>query len=225
MRKSYRYLASSLMAVLFSIAANAQSVTISGTVRNGTSKEGVVAVTVAIKGTSSGTYPDPNGKFSIKVPKLPVVLVFTSTGGYDAQEVTVSDASKTIDVDLKVNTVMGQEVIVAANRVPTKILESPVTIERLSSSALKNSAAPSVYEAIGNLKGVDVHTASLSFRTITTRGFVSSGNTRLTQLIDGMDNQAPGLNTYYSASITTTPNYWDSANIAFGTGWVQVYRA
>ena len=62
MRKSYRYLAAWLMAVLFSIAANAQSVTISGTVRNGTSKEGVVAVTVAIKGTSSGTYTDPNGK-------------------------------------------------------------------------------------------------------------------------------------------------------------------
>ncbi len=41
MRKSYRYLAAWLMAVLFSIAANAQSVTISGTVRNGNSKEGI----------------------------------------------------------------------------------------------------------------------------------------------------------------------------------------
>ena len=39
-----------------------------------------------------------------------------------------------------------------------------------------------------------MHTASLTFRTITTRGFISSGNTRLNQLIDGMDNQAPGLN-------------------------------
>ncbi|RZM09013.1 MAG: TonB-dependent receptor, partial [Pedobacter sp.] len=32
------------------------------------------------------------------------------------------------------------------------------------------------------------------FRTVTTRGFVSSGNTKLNQLVDGMDNQAPGLN-------------------------------
>lgn len=194
MRKSYRCLAASLMAVLFSITANAQAVTISGTVRNGTTNESIVAVTVAIKGTSLGTYTNSNGEFSIKVSKLPVVLVFTSTGGYDAQEVTVSDATQTVSVDLKVNTVMGQEVIVAANRVPTRILESPVSIERLSSSALKNAAAPSAYEALANLKGVDVHTASLSFRTVTTRGFVSSGNTRLIQLIDGMDNQAPGLN-------------------------------
>lgn len=43
-------------------------------------------------------------------------------------------------------------------------------------------------------------------------------------ILDTCSNQAPGLNTYYSASITTTPNYWDSANIAFGTGWVAYYQ-
>jgi hypothetical protein len=64
----------------------------------------------------------------------------------------------------------------------------------MNSAAIRNIAAPSVYESLTNLKGVDVHTASLTFRTITTRGFVSSGNTRLNQLVDGMDNQAPGLN-------------------------------
>jgi len=194
MRKSYRYLAAWLMAVLFTIAANAQTITISGTVRNGSTKEGVVAVTVTVKGTSIATYTNSDGEFSLNVSKLPIVLVFTSTGGYDAQELTVSDAAQPLSIDLKVNVVMGQEVVVSANRVPTRILESPVSIERLNSSALKNAAAPSAYEAIGNMKGVDVHTASLSFRTVTTRGFVSSGNTRLIQLIDGMDNQAPGLN-------------------------------
>lgn len=194
MRKSNRFLAATLLAVLFTIAASAQNVTLTGTVKNENTKEGVVAVSVTVKGTSQGTFTNPNGEFSITVAKLPVVLVFTSTGGYDAQEVTVSEASQKLDINLKVNQVMGQEVVVSATRVPTRILESPVSVERLSSSALKNTAAPSVYEAIGNMKGVDVHTASLSFRTVTTRGFVSSGNTRLIQLIDGMDNQAPGLN-------------------------------
>ena len=216
MRKSYRYLSAWLMAVLFSIAANAQSVNLSGTVRNATNKEGVVAVTVAVKGSSLATFTNPNGEFSLKVPKLPVVLIFTSTGGYDAQEVTVSDAAQPVSVDLKVNSVMGQEVIVAANRVPTRILESPVSIERLSSSALKNAAAPSAYEAIGNMKGVDVHTASLNFRTVTTRGFVSSGNTRLNQLIDGMDNQAPGLNFSVSSIVGLTDLDVDNIEILAG---------
>ena len=60
MRKSYRFLAVWLMAVLFSIAASAQ-VTINGSVRNESTKEGVVAVTVAVKGsTGQGTFTNPN---------------------------------------------------------------------------------------------------------------------------------------------------------------------
>jgi hypothetical protein len=51
MRKSYRFLAAWLMAVLFSIAANAQTVTVSGTVKSGSTKEGGVAVTVAVAET------------------------------------------------------------------------------------------------------------------------------------------------------------------------------
>ena len=37
-------------------------------------------------------------------------------------------------------------------------------------------------------------TSSLTFTTPTTRGFSGSGNLRFNQMVDGMDNQAPGLN-------------------------------
>ena len=193
MRKCYRYLAAWLMAGLFSVAAYAQTVTVSGTVRNSSTQENVPAVSVRVKGTTQGTFTNSNGEFSLKVASLPVVLVFTSIG-FTEQEITVTDASKPVTLDFAVNNTLGQEVVVSATRTPTRILESPVTIERMSSSTLRNIAAPSYYEAITNLKGVDMHTASLTFRTVTTRGFVSSGNTKLNQLIDGMDNQAPGLN-------------------------------
>lgn len=193
MRKSYRFLASSLAALLITFAAYAQTVTVKGTVRSSSSKEVVPAVSVAVKGTSQGTYTNADGEFTISVAKLPIVLVFSSIG-YQDQEVTVSSANDPVSVDFKVNESLGQEVVVSATRTPTRLLESPVTVERLSSTTLRNVAAPNFYEAIGNLKGVDVHTASLTFRTVTTRGFVSSGNNRLNQLMDGMDNQAPGLN-------------------------------
>lgn len=215
MRKSYRYLASSLMAVLFSIAAYAQTVTINGTVRNSSSKELVPAVSVSVKGTTKGTYTNSDGEFSISVAKLPVVLVFSSIG-YEDQEITVSDASKAVSVDFKVSTALGQEVVVSATRTPTRLLESPVTVERLSGAVLRNTAAPNYYEAIANLKGVDVHTASLTFRTITTRGFVSSGNTRLNQLIDGMDNQAPGLN--FAVGSVIGPSDLDVDNVEVLSG-------
>ncbi len=214
MRKSCCFLATWLMAVLFSIAANAQTVTISGTVRNETTKESAPAVSIRVKGTNLGTYTNSDGAFSISVPKLPVVLQISSIG-FEDKEVTVSDAQP-LTIDLKINNQMGVDVVVAANRTPTRILQSPVTVERMNSNTLRNVAAPNYYEAIANLKGVDVHTASLTFRTVTTRGFVSSGNTRLNQLIDGMDNQAPGLN--FAVGSVIGPSDLDVDNVEILSG-------
>lgn len=194
MSKCLRFTAACLITALFSFQALAQIVTVKGTVRDSSSKEGVPAVSVTIKGTSEGTYTDDNGAFSISTSaKLPLTLVFTSVG-FETQEVNVSDDAAGVDVDFVAVSTLGQEVVVAAARTQQRIIDAPVTVERLSSSALRNAAVPNYYEALANLKGVDMHTASLTFRTVTTRGFVSSGNTRFNQLIDGMDNQAPGLN-------------------------------
>ncbi|MGB3155559.1 MAG: TonB-dependent receptor [Chitinophagaceae bacterium] len=215
MRKSYSFLAAWLVTCLFAINANAQSVTVSGTVKNGSTKENVPAVSIRVKGTDQGTYTNSDGIFTLKVAKLPVVLVFTSIG-FEDQELTVSDASKPVNIDFKVNTTMGQDVVVAASRSAQRSLDAPVTVERLNRAKLLASAAPTAYEAIGNEKGVDVHTASLTFRTVTTRGFVSSGNTRLNQLIDGMDNQAPGLNFSVSSIVGLSDLDVDNIEILAG---------
>ena len=190
--KSYRFLFACIVASLFSFTAFAQ-VTISGTVNNNSTKEAVPAVSVVVKGTSLGTFTNSDGEFSITVSKLPVTLVVSSIG-FEQKEINVDNATSSLKIDFVPASTLGQEVVIAANRTQQRILESPVTVERMNRNTLKNLAAPSYYEGITNLKGVDMHTASLTFRTVTTRGFISSGNTRLNQLIDGMDNQAPGLN-------------------------------
>ncbi|WP_449438908.1 TonB-dependent receptor plug domain-containing protein [Pedobacter steynii] len=61
-------------------------------------------------------------------------------------------------------------------------------------AVLKELSAPSFYDALTNMKGVEISAQSLTFKSINTRGFNSNGNTRFNQLVDGMDNQAPGLN-------------------------------
>lgn len=194
MSKSLRFTAACLITALFSLQAFAQTVTISGTVRNSTSKEIIPAASITIKGTSLGTFTDDNGNFSISTSaKLPLTLVI-SHSEFEGKEMEISSATSGLDIELVTKVTIGQEVVVAAARSQQRIIDAPVTVERLSSSALRNAAAPNYYEALANLKGVDMHTASLTFRTVTTRGFVSSGNTRFNQLIDGMDNQAPGLN-------------------------------
>jgi outer membrane receptor protein involved in Fe transport len=120
-------------------------------------------------------------------------LVFSSVG-FENQELVVNAGTAKVEVSLKQAFTLGTEVVVAASRVAERILESPVTIERINNTTIKNAPVSNYYDLLGTLKGVDVNTASLTFKSISTRGFNGSGNNRLNQLIDGMDNQAPGLN-------------------------------
>jgi outer membrane receptor protein involved in Fe transport len=193
MRKITCYLATILLANIIALGAFAQSATISGTVKNSTTGEKSPAISVTIKGSNVGTYTNDKGAYSISTKSFPVTLVFSSVG-YTTQEVTVASISNTMDVSFVPNNALGQEVVVSATRVSQKIMESPVSIERVSAAAIRNAPAANFYDIVLGLKGVDVTTSSLTFKTPTTRGFNSSGNARFNQLIDGMDNQAPGLN-------------------------------
>jgi outer membrane receptor protein involved in Fe transport len=193
MRKSLCFLFGLLATMLFSVTAFSQAVTLSGTVRNKTNSEAVPAVSVTVKGSSQGSFTNESGSFRLSVPKLPVTLVFSSVG-FETQEVTATDASTSILIEFVPGSSLGQEVVVAASRTPERILESPVTIERVGAVAIRNAPASNYYDVVHNLKGVDVVASSLTFKTPTTRGFSGSGNLRFNQIVDGMDNQAPGLN-------------------------------
>ncbi len=174
----------------------AQAQVISGNIKNVGTKETISAVSVSIKGTSAGTFTDDKGNFSINVPSgvsFPITLIFSSIG-YTTQEIIVTGAGVMPDIMMESSSSLGQEVVISATRMPTRIMESPVSIERVSSTALRNAPADNYYDIVKNLKGVDMVTASLTFKTVTTRGFAGSGNTRFNQIVDGMDNQAPGLN-------------------------------
>ena len=123
---------------------------------------------------------------------FPLTLVVSSVG-FGTQEVAVP-SNEAVNVSMDMAPTLGQEVVVSATRVPVRILESPVSIERLGHSDILQTPAASFYDALGHLKGVDVVNSSLTFTTLGTRGFNGSGNLRMNQLTDGMDNQAPGLN-------------------------------
>ncbi len=192
MRKIASYVVAVLLVNLFCITALAQNVTVGGNVRNSNTKEGAGAVSVTVKGGTQGTFTDDKGNFKLNIKSFPVTLLISSVG-YELQEVTLTGAGFT-QIEFKPSSALGQEVVVSATRVPQKILESPVSIERVSAATIRNAPAANFYDVILNLKGVDVTTSSLTFKTPTTRGFNASGNTRFNQLVDGMDNLAPGLN-------------------------------
>ena len=175
-------------------AFSQNSRTISGTVVDATTGKGLQGVSVSVKGATSGAITDANGVFKFTTGhSLPLTLQFSSVG-YKPEEATVTDASMNVNVQLSSTEILGKEVVVSASRVAESILQSPVSIEKLDIRAIKASPAPSFYDALANMKGVEMSTQSLTFKSVNTRGFNSNGNTRMLQLIDGMDNQAPGLN-------------------------------
>jgi outer membrane receptor protein involved in Fe transport len=184
---------SCVLAGMLTMTALAQGTIVNGNVVNSVSGESVAAVSVTVKGSTTGTFTDDKGSFKIAVDRLPSTLLISSVG-FALQEVTVSNGSQPVTIQFVPNNSLGQEVVVSATKVATRILESPVSIERVNAAAIRNAPAVSYYDVVTNLKGVDVVTSSLTFKTPTTRGFAGSGNTRFTQLVDGMDNQAPGLN-------------------------------
>lgn len=194
MRKSYRFLAAFTLIALSSLSALAQSVTITGNVRNSAGKDVIPAVSVTIKGGTAGTFTDDKGNFRLVTSQQPPFTIVITSVGFESKEVQVTSAGQVVDVELAPASTLGVEVVVSASRVPERILESPVSIERINAANIRNTPATSYYDILRNVKGVDLTYSSLTYATPSTRGFNSSGNARLNQLVDGMDNQAPGLN-------------------------------
>lgn len=171
-----------------------QNTELNGLVRDEITKEPIEEAAVIIVGTQIGALTDVNGKFNLKFEKPLPITIRILYMGYDTLEQEITSTDKVLRFELKEHIVSGMEVEIVDYRISQKEKESPVTIERLDLMAIKETPAANFYDGLGNLKGVDVTAASLGFKIINTRGFNSTQPVRSIQLIDGIDNQAPGLN-------------------------------
>lgn len=190
--KAIKRLSSILLPFLFSNFARAQN--ISGKITN-SNKESLIGAYIIVPSLNGvGTISDENGSFSLKVNSFPVTLK-VSYLGYSDKQVAVKSPNQKLSIimkEAKENVLTGA--VVKASRITEKQKEAPLTVESIGIKAIKDAPAASFYESLGNLKGVDVTAASLGFRVVNTRGFNSTSPVRSLQLIDGVDNQSPGLN-------------------------------
>ncbi|HND87893.1 MAG TPA: carboxypeptidase-like regulatory domain-containing protein, partial [Saprospiraceae bacterium] len=175
-----------------SLTLSAQ-VVLKGKVLDADSGEDLIGATVQLmSGGTGGANTNYEGEFTLRVSALPVSLRFSYTG-YTSQDVEVTTADK-ITVKLAAASVIIEETVIRGQRIDDKQKAAPLTVENLDAIAIKETPAISFYNALGNLKGVDLTTASLGFTVINMRGFNSTSPVRSLQIIDGVDNQAPGLN-------------------------------
>ncbi|WP_236943158.1 TonB-dependent receptor domain-containing protein [Hymenobacter sp. PAMC 26628] len=182
-----------LLASIGAAYAQTELIAISGVVREKGTQELLPGVSVSVKGASVGTQSGADGKFAFKAKlRYPFVLVFNALG-HDAQELQIASGSQPISVSLEARDVLTSEVVVSASRVEESRLKSPVAIEKLDIRAIKETPAPSFYDALENVKGVQMLTSSLTFKVPNTRGFNIPNNFRFMQLVDGVDMQAATL--------------------------------
>ncbi|WP_240534861.1 carboxypeptidase-like regulatory domain-containing protein [Pedobacter aquae] len=168
-------------------------IVISGTVLGQDDKLPLPGVTVTIKNTVSGTSTNSAGLFELRTrAKFPFTLVISSVG-FQTQEFLIENADSKLNIELVTQTQLGREVVVTASRVEESILKSPVAIEKLDIRAIRESPAPSFYDALENVKGVQMTTSSITFKVPNTRGFNIPNNFRFVQLVDGVDMQAGTL--------------------------------
>jgi iron complex outermembrane receptor protein len=178
--------------LLFFCAFSYAQTTVNGTVTDDSGLP-LPGANVIIVGTSTGAITDFDGTFTITSSQTPPFSIQVSSVGFETVTKEVTTNPQTIDFILKEGNEL-DEVVISASRTPERIFESPVTVERFGIRDIKNTASSDFYDGLENLKGVDVNTNSLTFKSINTRGFATFANNRFMQLVDGMDNSTPALN-------------------------------
>ncbi len=168
---------------------------INGQIFDGKSGSPLVGAQIRVMGVAAGAYSDAKGVFSFNASKQPPFELRVTYLGYDTLIYQVKSLKRKIRLTLDEAAISMEEVEITAQRSASKLEEKlSLTIESLSLEAIKNTSEASFYDALANLREVDLLTVSFGFKVINTRGFNSSAPIRSLQLIDGFDNASPGLN-------------------------------
>lgn len=131
--------------VLFVWQANAQK-TVSGSVSDG--KEPIIGASVVVKGTTTGSITDVDGKFSFNAPATATTLTVSAVG-YKTEEVAIP-ASGSINVTLtSQSSELGEVVISTGSRASQRtVTDAPIPIDILSSKDLLKTGQPSFDKAL-----------------------------------------------------------------------------
>ncbi|MEQ8473980.1 MAG: TonB-dependent receptor [Marinoscillum sp.] len=141
--------------ILLMVAFNSYAqMTVSGTISDAESGEGLPGVTVLIKGSSTGTVTDIDGKYRMSVPEDGSTLIFSFVG-YEAREIAVN-GRQVIDVQLITDIQALEEVVVVGYGVQKK---SDITgaIATVNDKALREVPVANLQQALqGRVSGVEV---------------------------------------------------------------------
>ncbi len=173
--------------------ANAEPITVSGTVTSAADGEPLIGVTVQVKGSAVGTTTDFDGNYVIKAEKGSTLSF--SYVGMQPREVEVTSAK--LDVALLENLEVLDEVVVVGYGVQKKKLVTGATAQVKGSDIAKLNTTSPLQAMQGQLPGVSIASESGqpgSSMKVTIRGLGTTGNASPLYLIDGIGGDISTLN-------------------------------
>ncbi len=163
---------------------------IQGRVIDRANSESLLGVNVSVVGTPDGAVTDYNGEFVIETNAVFPLTVTISYSYYATQTIQVADG-KHINVYLERSFELGGIEIVDKMNKDRSL--SPNKTEEMGATEMLHGAAPGVFQNMAHKNGIDF-IGGIAMSLINTRGFNSTSPVRMLQIIDGVDNQSPGLN-------------------------------
>lgn len=134
--------------IAFSSITMVAQTTVTGTVKDAKTGETLPGANIKIENKAVGTNTDFDGNFVLKVSDNPPFTLEVSVLGYKMEKIEVTKNNQKVTVSLTENETSLDEIVVSASRTPERIMESPVTVERLDARAIKNTSAPSFYDGL-----------------------------------------------------------------------------
>lgn len=173
-----------MLLALISFTASAQDQQISGTITDETGA-GLPGASVLVKGTSTGTVTDMNGKYSLTAGSDDVLVI--SFIGYSQQEVSVGGRS-TIDLQMQLDAEQLSEVVITGYGSDSR-RETSGSVATVDSKSLTTVPSGNVEQQLqGRVAGVTVITNGQPGTTsqVRVRGFGALGGNEPLYVVDGV---------------------------------------
>ena len=226
----------SLLLVLTLVGRSwAQSRPVSGRVIDKSTNEGLPGVSVIVKGTTTGTATDADGRFALNVASAAATLQFKYLGYITAEQVVGS--SPTLDISLAVDNKQLDEVTVTALGISREKRALGFAVSEVKAEQIVQKSEPDLLRTLtGKVPGVNILSSSGvpgAASRITIRGNTSFfGNNQPLFVVDGVpydnsqtESDSPLVNgaSYSSRTSDVDPNNIASMNVLKGAAAAALY--
>ncbi|MBS1659056.1 MAG: SusC/RagA family TonB-linked outer membrane protein [Bacteroidetes bacterium] len=188
MKQAIRFFSAMLAIMLAWQVSQAQNRAITGTVKD-PNGDAIIGASVIVKGTTTGTYSDENGNYTLSVPSNATTLIFKYLG-FKTQEVALT-ASNVVNVTLEEDVLGLDEVVVTAIGISSEKKKLAYAVQDVSgeqiTAAGNNNTMQSLGGKVAGLKVISASGAPGSSVYMQLRGTTSiTGDNQPLFVVDGV---------------------------------------